>query len=133
MNSISGVRIICIGPKEGFAGIRRVLDDHGAEVRVVKTLPEFEKFEKLSLPDLVFVWLVRDTRNLLKVLPLLKKEHKRVPVIVVTDRTNLDLYLNALTLGAFDALGLPVDEVELLRITRRELVECSGHTASATA
>jgi len=133
MNGLRGVKIICLGPREGFATLRRLIENHGADVRAAVTLPEFREIRRVFPPELVFVWLVRDTCDLIKVIPLLQRQHWRIPVIVVTDHMNVDLYLDALTLGAFDAVNLPIDERELLRIARCALAESPSHTLPAVA
>ncbi len=51
------------------------------------------------------------------------------PVLVLTDTWDTDLYLQAVRLGAFDGLGMPIIEDELLRIIWNALLD-SGRRAA---
>lgn len=53
------------------------------------------------------------------------------PVLIVTDKLDAHLYLEAMRRSAFDCLGLPLNEGELDRIVSRALAARSLKTASA--
>lgn len=47
------------------------------------------------------------------------------PVVTMASSVEVDLYLKAMKLGAFDCISLPLDENELLRVMQR--VRKTGH------
>ncbi len=67
-------------------------------------------YEMPGLNGHAFLTMVRD------ILP-------HVPVIVLTRRSNVDVYLKVMSLGAFDYIIKPVDVSELKRVVRAALPE----------
>ncbi len=56
-------------------------------------------------------------------LTMLRDVMPHVPVIVLTRRSNVDVYLKVMSLGAFDYIIKPVDVSELRRVVRAALQE----------
>jgi DNA-binding NtrC family response regulator len=60
---------------------------------------------------------------LLDLLPWQERAAEMPPVLVVTDPDDVDLYLEAMSRGAFDCVALPLNQRELERIASRALLE----------
>ena len=55
----------------------------------------------------------------MNLLPWVRAVENAPKVVVAVDQWDKDLYLEALQLGAFDGIALPLDERELIRILSR--------------
>lgn len=80
--------------------------------------------------DLVVAWLCQSYRGPLELLTRLKGLLAAPPVLVVSCGMDVNLYLEAMRLGAFDCVASPVEETELVRIVSAALHE-SGLRLSA--
>jgi DNA-binding NtrC family response regulator len=82
---------------QSLAEVRRAMASHGADVIVARVCACYS--EPLTLLD----------------------EQLPAPVLLVTPGADMPLYLEAMRRGAFDCVGLPLDEGEFLRLIRRAL------------
>ncbi len=73
--------------------------------------------------DLVLLILSKGHPERLALLRAKHASYKLPPVVVLTDCFDVDLYVEALRLGAFDGLGVPLDSKELLRVIRAAVAE----------
>ncbi len=133
MRPLEDVRAICVGPKKEFGDIRGALENWGCDIKTSDTISDLHDALKMGMPDLIFVWLFPETRDLLDAFPVAKEFGPEIPVVAVTDAMNLDLYLEALKRGAFDAVGVPLNQRELLRITRSAVKEHIQHAVAKAA
>lgn len=120
MRPLEQVRINCVGPKSEFADIRDALEDWGCDTKVLETVEDLRNALRISVPDLILLWLFPKTRDLLEAFSVAAELGGEVPIVVLTDSMNMDLYVEALKRGAVDAVGVPLklNKPELLRITQ---------------
>ena len=135
MRALEQVRIDCVGPKSEFADIRDALEDWGCNTKVLETVEDLRDALRISVPDLIFLWLFPKTRNLLEAFSVAAEFGGEVPIVVVTDSMNMNLYLEALKRGAVDAVGVPLklNKPELLRIAQRAVQEHVRHSVAKAA
>lgn len=135
MRPLEQVRINCVGPKSEFADIRDTLEDWGCDTKVSETIEDLRDALRISVPDLIFLWLFPKTRNLLEAFSVAAGFEGEIPIVVVTDSMNMDLYLEALKRGAVDAVGVPLklNKPEILRITQRAVQEHIHHSVAKAA
>jgi DNA-binding NtrC family response regulator len=55
---------------------------------------------------------------------MLREKMPAVPVIIITGHGNIDVYIEAMSLGAFEYICKPVSAVELIRIVSTALACC---------
>ena len=66
--------------------------------------------------DLVVTWLSAEDQDGLELVTWLGEIPGAPPILVVCGALEMDLYLEVMRRGAFDCIGLPVNETELARI-----------------
>lgn len=90
-------------PLNSFIKLRQQIEKHSLDVVLVTCAHARE----------LLVWL-RDFRQLW--------EGKSVPLVIALGGTfDVGLYLEAMALGAFDAVGLPVEQTELVRLVQKAM------------
>lgn len=98
-----------------LAAVGTVLERQGCRLAAAATAREVERKIAAHSVDLI---VARLTSGFREPLELLAGGRRHLPpVVVVTTGNEVDLYLEAMRAGAFDGVGLPVDEKELLRIS----------------
>lgn len=104
-----------------LAALGRTLERLGCRLATVATTEELVGQVAAHGVDLIVARLSSGFREPLKLLS--RGQQALPPVVVVTTGNEVDLYLEAMRAGAFDGVGLPVDEKELLRISMRAMDE----------
>ena len=124
MRNLEGVRVtVWSAPAAGgeLAGVEKTLERLGCRLAAARTSAEVERMLTAKGVDLI---VARVTSGFREPLEFLKRRSQGLPpVLVVTTGNEVELYLEAMRAGAFDAVGLPLDEQELMRITTCALEE----------
>ena len=123
MKTMAGHQVVLWGLLEGgLNGVEQSLVRQGCLVHRVESLEELFAVMHTHSVDLVVVRLCRCRERPLRELLRWSRESPSAPlVLIVADALDMDLYLDAMRRGAFDCVGLPLDESELLRIVSRAL------------
>ncbi len=132
MSSLAGNRVILWGAQQcDLNALEESLVRQGCLVHTVESLEELRAVMEGIDADLIVVRLCRCLeRVLLEVLGWMQ-EAPSPPVLIVADALDVDLYLEAMRRGAFDCVGLPLNENELIRIMSRALE--ARHTRASAA
>lgn len=88
----------------------------GCSVSPVTTGKELLRLSEENRIQLVATSLSADFLEPLELLSRREEAALLPPVVVLTDAWSTDLYMEALQLGAFDGLCLPINEKELQRV-----------------
>lgn len=122
MTSMSRIRVALWSRKCGdLPAIEKSLVRVGCQVLRVESFAELEKACRDHEAD-VLVVSCRSARNVLQWLhstPSGFGPFARIPVLTLASSLDVDLYLEAMQLGAFDCAGLPLDGRELARLLSR--------------
>ena len=123
MNPVEGHHVALWGPLEGdLHGVGGSLARQSCLVHQVESLEELFAVMHTHAVDLVVVRLCRcRERPLEELLRWVWEAPSRPLVLIVADALDVDLYLEAMRRGAFDCVGLPLNENELIRIVGRAL------------
>ncbi len=105
--------------------VGRNLSRRGFQIRPFDALDELRGAIERQEADLIVARLCRCSEGALELLAWLRDAPSAPPVVVATEGMNEQLYLEAMRRGAFDCVGLPLDENELMRIVSRALE--AGH------
>ncbi len=107
------------------ASIRLVLSQAftrlGYQVRATGNASTLLKWVSDGEGDLVITDVVMPDENVFDVLPRLKKERPKLPVIVMSAQNNLITAVNAAEVGAFDYIPKPFDLDDMTGAARRAL------------
>ncbi|HEY7617608.1 MAG TPA: hypothetical protein VH744_12450 [Terriglobales bacterium] len=104
-----------------LAAIEESLGRVGCQVSRVGSFAELESLCRSHEAD-VLVVSCRSAREVLQWLhsaPGGQHSPLRIPVLTLATSLDVDLYLEAMQLGAFDCAGLPLDKRELARLISR--------------
>lgn len=98
-----------------------ILSDEGYEPRIAHTGAEALSAIKERQPNLVLldVWLGDGTRDGLKILETIKRDHAHVPVVMMSGHGTVETAVAAIKLGAYDFIEKPFQTERLLVITAR--------------
>ncbi len=110
------------GPSE-VPQLESVLMRYDCMLRRVTSGEELFDAVESAPVDLVLLVLSKGHPERLALLRAKDASCKLPPVVVLTDCFDVDLYVEALRLGAFDGLGVPFDSKELLRVVRAAVAE----------
>ena len=123
MNPVERHRVVLWGSLgDDLNGVGGSLTRQGCLVHQVESLNELFAVMHTHAVDLVVVRLCRcGERPLEELLRWVREEPWRPLVLIVADALDVDLYLEAMRRGAFDCVGLPLNEQELIRIVGRAL------------
>lgn len=123
MNSLEGNRVVLWGARrEDLNALGRILARQGCLVEEVDSLEELRNPVRGQKVDLVVARLCRCyERPLLELLSWAQGVPAMPQVLIVSDALDVDLYLEGMRRGAFDCVGLPLNEAELIRIVSRAL------------
>jgi DNA-binding NtrC family response regulator len=104
-----------------LAAIEENLARVGCQVRRVDSFTDLEQVCRGNEAD-VLVVSCRSAREVLQWMhsaPSSARAFARIPVLTLAAALDVDLYLEAMQLGAFDCAGLPLDRKELARLIGR--------------
>lgn len=104
-----------------LAAIEESLGRVGCQVSRVDSFEDLENLCRSHEAD-VLVVSCRSAREVLQWLhsaPGRQRSHLNIPVLTLATSLDVDLYLEAMQLGAFDCAGLPLDKRELARLISR--------------
>lgn len=90
----------------------------GCAVHRVSTFEEFARLDLRPSWDAVLLQLGHTAEDSLELLNSLQWMDAP-PVITLASATEVELYLKAMRIGAFDCISLPLDDRELLRVMQR--------------
>ena len=122
MSEQTNSRIVLWGPAgDDFGELKTSLEREGLHIESLESEDEVRGVVKRGEADLVVARLYCGFESALDLLEWMKGLPAPPPVIIVTEGRNIRLYLEAMQRGAFDCVGLPVDEQELRRIVAQAL------------
>ncbi len=123
MNSLAGNRVVLWrAPQEDLNALGKSLARRGFLVLAVDSPEQLRSVIRGQDVDLIVARLCRCfERPLLELLRWLQKVPAAPQVLIVADAMDVDLYLEAMRRGAFDCVGLPLNENELERIVSQAL------------
>lgn len=130
MNPLVGHRVLLEEPHGALSGVGEILERRGLLVRRVSTLEPGQhdagvwdgaELIPWDQVDLIVGRVCRCFDGPLKLLVWLQGVPDAPPVVIVCDELDFHLYLEAMRRGAFDCVGLPLNERELVRIVTRAL------------
>ncbi len=123
MNPLAGNRVVLWGVQQNdLDTIRQSLARMGFQVLPVDSLENLRAVIEEQEVDLIMARLCRCCEHpLSELLASLPGAASAPPVLIVADAVDVDLYLEAMRRGAFDCVGLPLNEKELTRIVTRAL------------
>ena len=105
------------------ASIRLVLSQAftrlGYQVRATGNAATLLKWVSEGEGDLVITDVVMPDENVFDVLPRIRKERPKLPVIVMSAQNNLITAVNAAEMGAFDYIPKPFDLDDMTACARR--------------
>ncbi|MCC7265914.1 MAG: sigma 54-interacting transcriptional regulator [Caulobacteraceae bacterium] len=93
----------------------------GYQVRATGNVTTLMKWVSDGEGDLVVTDVVMPDENVFNVLPRIKKERPKLPVIVMSAQNNLITAVNAAEIGAFDYVPKPFDLDDMTATARRAL------------
>src|ERR1700741_937393 len=116
------------------ASIRLVLSQAftrlGYQVRATGNAATLLKWVSEGEGDLVITDVVMPDENVFDVLPRIRKERPKLPVIVMSAQNNLITAVNAADAGAFDYIPKPFDLDDMTSAARRALSRPGAPEAS---
>ena len=115
------------------SGLRQALQHEGLAVNIVHNGADALASLNVQPPDLVVLDLGLPDMDGLTVLKRLRKQHPRLPVLILTARATLENKVEGLDLGADDYLPKPFELPELLariRVLERRLGIANSNTLS---
>ena len=123
MRNLEGIRVTVWSPPAAageLAALQEKLERQGCRVAAATTAAEVEGMLASEGVDLI---VARVSSRFREPLELLARRVRALPPVLVVTGNEVGLYLEAMCAGAFDGLGLPLDEQELMRIAKRALDE----------
>ncbi len=115
--------IAIFGDRAELHQLESVLTHGGCELHRVTSREELFDAVESSPVDVVLLILSKGHPERLALLHDKDVSGELPPVVVLTDCFDVDLYIEAMRLGAFDGLGVPLDSKELLRVVRAAVEE----------
>lgn len=132
MNSLVGKRVLLWGaPQNGLDELYPNLAELGLQVRAVHSIEEVREAIRGQRADLIVARLCGCFQSALELLAWLQQAPSAPPVLIVTGGVDVHLYLEAMRRGAFDCVGLPLNQAELVRLVIRALESESADVATA--
>jgi DNA-binding NtrC family response regulator len=122
MRLLAGKRVLLWGSHPRALGaLECSLENQGARTEKVGSLEQALAVLRGEDVDLMVAQLCEGFAHPLELLTCLGEEPSAPPVLMVAGAMDVSLYLEAMRRGAFDCIGLPLNEMELLRIVSRAL------------
>lgn len=115
--------VAIFGDRAEVPQLESVLKRYGCDLHRIANREEFFDVLEDSPVDLVLLILSKGHPERLALLKSKDASSDLPPVVVLTDCFDVDLYVEALRLGAFDGLGVPLDSKELLRVVHAAVAE----------
>lgn len=112
--------VVCVDPDLELSDVSVILQLWGWQVRRVQTVERLCEILASEDVDLVLLSICRNP-DTLGFIPSVKSQKQSVPIIAVAHSEDVDLYLRAMSSGAADCIGLPVEKKELERILSQAL------------
>lgn len=103
--------------------ITEILEDNGFKVRSFATAEAAQQDFQLQLPALAIVDNMMPGMGGMALMPILKKEHPQVKIIMITAFSTVENAVTAMKSGADDYLSKPFKREDLLVTVRRSLEE----------
>jgi DNA-binding NtrC family response regulator len=101
--------------------LRKLFTTHGLEVQEAETAREAEAAFRASVPDLAIVDYLLPDGDGLQVIEALRRIDQRVPLIMLTGKSSIDLAVSAIKAGAEQFVVKPFDHQVMLVIVQRAL------------
>ncbi len=135
MNPLAGSRVVLWGvQQDDLDAIGQSLAHMGLQVLPVDSLENLRAVIEEQEVELIVARLCRCYEHpLSELLASLRGAASAPPVLIVADGVDVDLYLEAMRRGAFDCVGLPLNEKELTRIVTRALGVRQGQALACGA
>jgi DNA-binding NtrC family response regulator len=114
--------VVCVDPDLELSDVSVIMQLWGWQVRRVQTVERLRDILASEDVDLVLLFICRDP-DTLGFIPSVKSLNESVPIIAVVHSEDVDLYLRAMSSGAADCIGLPVEKKELERVLSQALRE----------
>ncbi|HEY5288402.1 MAG TPA: response regulator, partial [Caulobacteraceae bacterium] len=106
----------------------------GYEVRATGNAATLLKWVSEGEGDLVVTDVVMPDENVFNVMPSIRKQRPKLPVIVMSAQNTLLTAVNAAELGVFDYVPKPFDLDDIVAVARRALARpASGEAVKAQA
>jgi DNA-binding NtrC family response regulator len=122
MRKLSGTRIaLWTESSNDLAPLRIPLHHLGCEVVQAESFEQLGQWVKSHAIDLIVTGLSTDDQSAFELVAWLDEIADAPPVLVAGRALDMDLYLKVMRRGAFDCIGLPLDEDELARIVAAAL------------
>lgn len=122
MKPPSGMRVVLWSDEANeWAPIEKALARLGCRLEVAASTGQVVRLIKSHLADLIVARLRQGWHQPLELLAWMKGVKAPPPVLVVSSDLDVSLYLEAMERGAFDCVGLPLNENELCRIVSEAL------------
>lgn len=117
MNEFTGARVVLWTARQTeLAHVGVVLERRGCEVRTLNTLEQLRRELEQGGLDLIVTQACPCCAEWKILLSESGFTKKLPPVILVADASDVEIYLEGMRRGAFDCVGLPVEETELVRV-----------------
>ncbi len=128
------VKILVADDEHGICeAFRRVLENEGHAPLVASTGREAVEVFRRERPAAVFMDVQMPDASGLEALQEIRRIDPQVPVVVMTAHGSVQTAMRALTLGAFDYLGKPLDLADIRALLERALHRRHGETHTAHA
>jgi DNA-binding NtrC family response regulator len=101
--------------------LHNLLKTHGFDVQEAATVQEGEAAFRASVPDLVLIDYQLPDGDGLQLLETLHRVDQRVPLIMLTSHSSLDLAVRAVKAGAEQFIAKPFDASVLILVVQRTL------------
>jgi DNA-binding NtrC family response regulator len=119
MRPLTDVRVAVWPAMNGDLGrVAEAMAGLGCRVRVMESVEELLRASTEGSADLL---VLRACPELESVLAALVRREGHPPILVAAGPHDVTFYLEAMRRGAFDGLGLPPDEKEIVRILSQAL------------
>jgi two-component system response regulator (stage 0 sporulation protein F) len=115
-------RILVVDDEESSRiGLSKILDKAGYDVIIAEDGREALKKLKQEVCDLVITDMKMPHMDGIELLKAIKESNSKVGVIIVTAYGEVDSYLEAMNLGAFEYLNKPIKIDELKKVITKVL------------
>jgi two-component system, NtrC family, response regulator HydG len=104
-----------------LVAIENALARMGCEINRAESSEQLSQWMKSGSVDLIVTWLDFEDNSAFELLTGLKDIPAVPPVLVVGNGLGWELYLEVMRLGAYDCVGIPLDENELARIVGKAM------------
>ena len=90
--------------------VKKILINEGFEVGIAETKEGVNNYLKNTLPDIILIDVLMNSKNGFAILEKLKSEHNfLIPILVISAGKNIEIIKKAFNLGAYDYLIKPLN------------------------